>query len=195
MTHIRYKKRQSTLRLALLLKANGLESVLLFVSDGFSHLPEIIGNVYPKAKFQQCLVHVGRNLMSHVRKNDRQQILADFKKIRQTESIKEQKIKLVAFKDEWQQRYTKLIKGILENPYLWTYMSFPKEIRRSIYSTNLIESFNKQLKKQLAYKEQFPNEDALERFLVDLFIQYNDKFLTRHHNGFLDCQYELEQMF
>ncbi|MBE5099593.1 transposase, partial [Priestia aryabhattai] len=51
------------------------------------------------------------------------------------------------------------------------FYSFPKSIWRSIYSTNLIESFNKQIQKYSKRKEQFPNEESLERFLVSQFDQ------------------------
>ena len=56
-------------------------------------------------------------------------------------------------------------------------------LRRSIYSTNLIESVNKQLKKYTKRKEQFPNEASLERFLA------------RCHLGFDQARAELEAMF
>lgn len=62
-----------------------------------------------------------------------------------------------------------------ENPYIFTFYSFPKSIWRSIYSTNLIESFNKQIKKYTKRKEQFPHEEALEKFLVAQFEDYNQR--------------------
>ncbi|BBU67169.1 hypothetical protein GVanDAA620_30520 (plasmid) [Enterococcus faecium] len=65
---------------------------------------------------------------------------------------------------------------------------------RSIYSTNLIESFNKQIKKYSHRKEQFQNEESMERFLVSSFDTYNQKFLGRSHKGFQQAEGELEQM-
>ncbi|GEK35501.1 hypothetical protein KSI01_30340 [Kurthia sibirica] len=70
-----------------------------------------------------------------------------------------------------------------------------KPIWRSIYSTNLIESFNKQIKKYTKRKEQFPNEESLERFLVSQFQDYNQRFLTRCHIGFNQARAELAEMF
>ena len=63
-------------------------------------------------------------------------------------------------------------------------MISPLAIRKSIYSTNLIESFNKQIKKYSHRKEQFQNEESMERFLVSSFDTYNQKFLGRSHKGF-----------
>ena len=84
--------------------------------------------------------------------------------------------------------------NLLLNPALLTFYNFPHAIRRTIYSTNLIEGFNKQLKRYTRRKEQFPNEESLERFLVSQFNQYNQKFLGRIHKGFKEIQDTLESM-
>ncbi|MED4141546.1 transposase, partial [Priestia megaterium] len=89
-----------------------------------------------------------------------------------------------SFIEKWKSKYPKVTKPLLNNSYLFTFYSFPKSIWRSIYSTNLIESFNKQIKKYSKRKEQFPNEESLERFLVSQFDQYNQRFATRCHIGF-----------
>lgn len=68
---------------------------------------------------------------------------------------------------------------------LLTFTQFPKAIRGTIYSTNIIESFNKQLKRKTKIKEQFPNEEALDRFLVTQMVDYNNKKTGRAHKGVL----------
>ncbi|SEL21377.1 transposase, partial [Limosilactobacillus mucosae] len=71
----------------------------------------------------------------------------------------------------------------------------PPSIRTSIYSTNLIEAFNKKLKKKIRQKEQFPNEDALQRFVTTQILEYNDKFEERAHRGFRGSKDTLDFMF
>lgn len=78
---------------------------------------------------------------------------------------------------------------------LFTFFSFLTAIRQTIYSTNLIESFNKSLKKMVRRKEQFPNEGALDRFIMTQVMEYNDKFENRAHRGFKDCHDTLDSMF
>ena len=65
-----------------------------------------------------------------------------------------------------------------------TFYDFPKEIRSSIYTTNMIESYNKQLKRHFKAKEQFPTELSEKKFLVSRFERYNKKFLNRVHREF-----------
>ncbi|MEG1331874.1 MAG: IS256 family transposase, partial [Eubacterium sp.] len=55
--------------------------------------------------------------------------------------------------------------------------------------------FNKQIKKYSRRKEQFQNEESLERFLVSIFDTYNQKFLNRSHKGFQQVTDTLASMF
>ncbi|PEU09277.1 MULTISPECIES: IS256 family transposase [unclassified Bacillus (in: firmicutes)] len=165
------------------LRERGVEEVLLFISDGLKGITNSIFTVYPKAQYQACCVHISRNISHKVRVNDRADTLEMGQKALQD------------FVDKWKSTYPKITKSLLENPYIFTFYNFPKSIWRSIYSTNLIESFNKQIKKYTKRKEQFPNEESLERFLVSQFETYNQRFTTRCHLGFDQARSELTAMF
>lgn len=142
-------------------------------------MADAIFSVFPMEKYKVCLVHVARNIMHKVRVEDRKEVCEDFKMIHQA---KDAETATVA-------------QGLLEPPNLLTFYQFPKAIWRSIYSTNLIESFNKQIKKYTKHKEQFPNEESLERFLLTQFEDYNKRFATRCNIGFNQDRAKLEEMF
>lgn len=181
--------------LLLDLKDRGAEEILLFISDGLKGITDSIFSVYPDANYQTCCVHLARNIAHKVRVNDRPKICDDFKSIYRAESAEAGREALNEFCTKWQSAYPKVTKSLSENPYIFTFYSFPKSIWRSIYSTNLIESFNKQIKKYTKRKEQFPNEEAMERFLVSQFEDYNQRFATRCHIGFDQARAELAAMF
>ncbi|EGW1789614.1 IS256-like element ISEfa13 family transposase [Enterococcus faecium] len=176
------------------LKDRGLEEVLLVVTDGLSGIDDSIHSVYPNAQFQQCCVHISRNIAHKVRVSDRQEICSDFKLVYQASSKEEANNQIRFMIDKWKKQYPRVVK-LLMNPAILTFYNFPPSIRRTIYSTNLIEGFNKQLKKYTKRKEQFPNEESLERFLVSQFNNYNQKFLCRVHKGFKEIHDTLESMF
>ncbi len=176
------------------LKDRGLKEVLLVVTDGLSGINDSIHGVYPNAQFQQCCVHISRNIAHKVRVSDRQEICSDFKLVYQASSKEEANNQIRFMIDKWKKQYPRVVK-LLMNPAILTFYNFPPSIRRTIYSTNLIEGFNKQLKKYTKRKEQFPNEESLERFLVSQFNNYNQKFLCRVHKGFKEIHDTLESMF
>ena len=68
------------------LKDRGLEEVLLVVTDGLSGINDSIHSIYPNAQFQQCCVHISRNIAHKVRVSDRQEVCNDFKLVYQAAS-------------------------------------------------------------------------------------------------------------
>lgn len=73
-------------------------------------------------------------------------------------------------------------------------MLFPSSIRSSIYTNNISENFNKQLKRKTKVKQQFTNEASLEKHVFIYASKYSGAFSTRVHKGFKIAQYELTQM-
>ncbi len=136
------------------LKDRGLEEVLLVVTDGLSGINDSIHSIYPNAQFQQCCVHISRNIAHKVRVSDRQEVCNDFKLVYQAAS-KEEAMNQISFMiDKWKKQYPRVVK-LLMNPAILTFYNFPPSIRRTIYSTNLIEGFNKQLKNIQKEKNNF----------------------------------------
>lgn len=165
------------------LKSRGLEKVDLFCTDGLAGFTNVIEELFDSPKIQRCLVHVSRNLIAKAKPKERDEICKDFKNVYQQENKIEAEKALAFFINKWK-RYTSIKKSLENNPYLFTFFDFPKEIRKSIYNTNMIESFNKMFKRAMSHKLQFPTEEALEKALVCVFEEYNAKFINKKHPGF-----------
>lgn len=177
------------------INSRGVQEVLLFITDGLKGMKDTIHQIYPKAKYQHCCIHVSRNIAHKVRVKDRKEICDDFKAVYQANSKEEANTFLSGMIEKWKKNYPKVTQSLIENQDLLTFYDFPPSIRRTIYSTNLIESFNKQIKNYSRRKEQFQNEESLERFLVSIFDTYNQKFLNRSHKGFQQVTDTLVSMF
>lgn len=78
---------------------------------------------------------------------------------------------------------------------LLAFLSFPPAIRPTIYSTNILESLNKRIKRKTKPKEQFPNEKSLDNFIGVQVISYNEKYFNRSHRGFGQVKDTLESFF
>ena len=164
------------------LRQRGITDIQLFIADGMVGLQGAIERNYPQAKFQRCWVHLERNLYGYVRK---------------AKNLPAARQKLNDFIEHWKKRY-KRVEQLAELSGLFTFYDFPEAIRSTIYTTNVIESFNKQLKRQIDKKEQSPNENALDRFVMTQVATYNDQNVSRirrTRTGFTSCKDMLDSMF
>ena len=76
-----------------------------------------------------------------------------------------------------------------------SFYKFPEAIRKNIYTINMIERSNKGLKHKSKVKEQFPNEDALERFVCCYYCDLNRSYSERTQRGFCQASAEILQLF
>lgn len=177
------------------IKGRGVKEVLLFVSDGLKELGNVFLEEFPKAQYQACWVHLGRAMCRHARNKDWKEVLGEAKKIYGSTSKEEAEKQLSSFIEKYEGKYPKAVNVIRDNPSLFSFYDYPAEIQRSLYTSNPIESFNKKYKKNIRKKEQFPNEDSLDRFTCAIASDYNKQFESRQMKGFSKCSYELQQLF
>ncbi len=177
-------------------KSRGLEQVELFLSDGVVGMKEAICQSYPKAHFQRCLVHVMRNISAKMRVDDRQKALDEFKQIH-TQLNKEMAVQVLhEFYQNWEKAYKNVVRDLRQvEPDLLTFYNYPPAIRASIYSTNMIESFNNRLKRKTKPKTEFPTEQSLDTFIGVQAMDYNDSYFNRIHKGFGQVRDTLESYF
>jgi transposase-like protein len=177
------------------LKSRGLKEVLIFVSDGLTGLQDALLEEFPKAKHQACWTHIARNVMNRVRARDKLEVGEDLRKIHQSGNFEQAQAMYEYFSKKWKPIYPKVITLLDRHDNLFTYLGFPKAIQRSLYTNNIIENFNKRVKKHTKVKEQFPNENAFDRCACTISMIYNERFGSRIHKGFAQVQAELSEMF
>ena len=136
------------------------------------------------------------NICAKVRVDYLEKIMNEFKQIHQQTSKKEAAAVLHEFYAKWSKAYSRVIKGLKEiEPDLLVFYNYPKQIRASIYSTNMIESFNNVIKRKAKLKAEFPTEQSLDAFIGIQAMSYNDRYLNRIHKGFGQVQDTLESYF
>lgn len=176
------------------LKERGLTGVLLGVSDGLIGMEDMIKRVFPLADHQNCWVHLQRNIMRLVRQKDREAIANELKIVYTASSVKEAELQLEKFIKNNEHNYPKIRTFFSGKTNLFNFYNFPRSIWKTIYTTNLIESNNKNLKRRTKPKEQFPNEASLDRFVTIIYSRYNDKMSEQTHYGFKAAEYDLLNM-
>ena len=143
------------------LQNRGVKDIFIACVDGLTGFPEAIETVFPRTKVQLCIVHLVRNSLNYVSYKDRKELAADLKKVygAATETAAEQA--LVEFGDKWDKQYPTISKSWLNHwQRVIPFFAFPQDIRKAIYTTNIIESMNMTLRKVLRNHRSFPNVDV-----------------------------------
>lgn len=143
------------------LKSRGVKDIIFLCSDNLKGLDKAIEATYPKSIRQICIVHQIRNSMKYVSYKDRKAIIKDIKTIYQSSDEPTAKRALEHFKDKWGHKYMASVRSWEDNwDNLTAFLAYPKEIRKLIYTTNIIESFNASLRKFTKNKKVFPTDEA-----------------------------------
>ena len=137
-----------------------------------------------------------RNISAKMRVDDRQKALDEFKQIH-TQSNKEMAVQVLhEFYQNWEKAYKNVVRDLRQvEPDLLTFYNYPPAIRASIYSTNMIESFNNRLKRKTKPKTEFPTEQSLDTFIGVQAMDYNDRYFNRIHKEFGQVRDTLESYF
>jgi len=170
--------------------------VLLFASDGLAGMRDAVKRQFPEAEHQQCWVYLSRTVARYIRNKDRKNVLDDLKSVYRATSENEVRKALAEFLAKYGKCYPKLA-GIFERAEesLYPFYKFSEAIRKSIYTTNMIERSNKGLKHKSKVKEQFPNEDVLECFVCCYYCDLNRSYSKRMQRGFCQASAEILQLF
>ena len=148
------------------LKSRGILDVYLFCVDGLKGFQEAISAIYPKAQIQRCIIHQIRYSTRYVSYKDIKQLMADLKLVYKAVTEEEALGNLVAFKEKWGKAYPSCVKSWEDNwDLLSTFFGYPPEIRRIIYTTNIIEGLNRQFRQVTKNKPSFVNDDSLRKLL------------------------------
>lgn len=148
------------------LKTRGVKTVNLFCVDGLTGFREAIQVVYPFAGIQRCIIHQIRSSTKYVSYKHLKEFVADLKLIYTSINEELGMEKLMEFKEKWGKEYPTAVKSWEENwDILATFFAYPAEIRRIIYTTNVIEGLHRQFRKVTKTKSIFPNDDSLRKML------------------------------
>ncbi|HEY9377840.1 MAG TPA: IS256 family transposase [Jiangellaceae bacterium] len=149
------------------LRSRGVEDVLIAVCDGLTGLPAAINAVWPQTKVQTCVVHLVRASLRWVNYKDRKRVAAALRNIyaAPTEAAAKDALDALEASDIGRE-YPTIIRRWREAwELVIPFFDFPPEVRRVIYTTNMIESINFQLRKATRNRGHFPSDEALIKVL------------------------------
>jgi len=165
------------------LKNRGVRDIFIGCVDGIKGFPEAMETVFPLTQVQLCLVHMVRHSLSYVGWKERKAVAADLKAIYRAATVAEAEQALAAFAVKWDRKYPSISKSWRTHwPELITFMKYPEEIRRAIYTTNAIESVNRSLRKISKNRGVFPHQESLLKLYYLALERMARKWTMPIHN-------------
>lgn len=148
------------------LKNRGVEDIFIACVDGLSGFKEAIQSVFPQGEIQRCIMHQIRNSLKYVVWKDRKAFARDLKAIYQAPTREAAETALSTLAATWGEKYAIAVRS-WENNWqdLATMFDYTPEIRRLIYTTNILDGYHRQLRKVTKTRSVFPSPEAVRKLL------------------------------
>lgn len=148
------------------LNNRGLQDILIASVDGLKGFPEAIKTIFPKTEVQLCIIHQIRNSLKYVASKNQKEFMKDLKRVYQASTKELAEDEMLKLEEKWGKKYPIVIQS-WQNKWenLSVFFKYPPEIRKVIYTTNIIESVHRQFRKLTKTKGAFPNENSLLKLL------------------------------
>lgn len=165
------------------LKNRGIEDILIACIDGLKGFPEAIQTVFPETKIQLCIIHQIRNSIKYVNYKEQKEFIEDLKGVYKAINVEIALNELNSMYNKWGKKYSMVLDSWLSKwDNLSTYFDYEESIRKIIYTTNILEGLNRQLRKTTKTKGIFPNDDALLKSLYLSIIDLTKKWYNPYNN-------------
>lgn len=148
------------------IQSRGVNDILICCVDNLKGFTQAIETIFPKADVQICIIHQIRNSKKYLSYKDSKVFNHDLKQIYQAANLIEAEQALDAFDNKWHKKYPLAVKSWRNNwHHLTRLFDYSARIRRIMYTTNIIEGFNKQIRRVTKTKGAFTSEIALLKLL------------------------------
>ena len=160
------------------LRARGVQDIIIACSDNLKGLTQSVQAIFPETVTQLCIVHQIRNSLKNVPYKNRKEVAEDLKNIYEASNEEEAAQAFFGFEVKWGNTYPYICTSWKNNwDNLIPFLQYPMEIRKLIYTTNMIENLNRNVRKFTKNKTMFPDDDAVMK-AVYLAIQNVSRIWT-----------------
>jgi putative transposase len=144
------------------LRARGVQDIIIACTDNLKGLTQAIKAVFPQTLTQLCIVHQIRNAIRFIPSKNRREFMSDMKKIYQAINREDALEAIDNLNKKWTDKYPYSVKSWIQNQdELTHFLNFPLEIRKIMYTTNIIENLNRNIRRTTSNKTMFPTDDAV----------------------------------
>lgn len=165
------------------LKNRGVKKILIACMDGLKGFPQAIKTVFPTVDIQTCIVHQIRNSIKYIASKDKKAFMKDLKEVYKAPTEDLALAQLDNLKEKWGSNYGMVIDSWYNNwNNLDTFFKFSPQIRKLIYTTNVLEGFNRQVRKFTKVRTIFPTDESLNKCVYLATMEIMEKWTQPIHN-------------
>ena len=165
------------------LKNRGVKKILIACMDGLKGFPQAIKTVFPTVDIQTCIVHQIRNSIKYIASKDKKAFMKDLKEVYKATTEELALAQLDNLKEKWGSNYGMVIDSWYNNwNNLDTFFKFSPQIRKLIYTTNVLEGFNRQVRKFTKVRTIFPTDESLNKRVYLATMEIMEKWTQPIHN-------------
>lgn len=165
------------------LKNRGVKKIFIACMDGLKGLPQAIKTVFPTVDIQTCIVHQIRNSIKYIASKDKKAFMKDLKEVYKATTEELALAQLDNLKEKWGSNYGMVIDSWYNNwNNLDTFFKFSPQIRKLIYTTNVLEGFNRQVRKFTKVRTIFPTDESLNKCVYLATMEIMEKWTQPIHN-------------
>jgi putative transposase len=174
------------------LKERGLERAWLVVSDAHKGIQQAVREHFLNCSWQRCKVHFMRNILAHVRHQDKAQFGERLKQIWLQPDLKGAMRIARAMIEDYGEKYPEAVECLEEGlEDSLQFYGFEHLDRRKISSTNVLERLNKEIRRRSRVVGVFPSKDSYLRLLVCYLFEYSEDWVTE--KGYIGKEVLLSQ--
>lgn len=173
------------------LQGRGVQDILILCADGLSGLPQAAELVWPRVRFQPCVVHMVRNSLRRMAWNHRKGLAVALRRIYQAPTY----ALACAALEELEAEFGKTAPAVVaqwrrELPRLENLWSYGPALRKLVYTTNPIEALHRKVRQAVKTRGSFPNANSALR-LVTMVLKEMDEGKRPVRNDWRKILYEL----
>ena len=160
----------------------GLSGVRLVVSDDHEGIKAAVSDELPGVRWQRCVVHFERNVLSSVPATEMREVAEDLKAIFKIRRQKTARALAEGFVELYSERFPKAVwvfEAGIEDAL--TYLSFPGSHHAKLRTTNMLERLFKEVKRRTRVVGVFPNETSASTLATEIVLRSSEEWALRRY--------------
>lgn len=157
------------------LKLQGVTGVQWVVSDGHAGIQAAVRTQFTGASWQRCWTHFMRNILAKVSHRHKAALARELKTARENEDMRICLLEAERVAEGWHGQYPRVARQIRDQfEETLAVHALPREHRRRVYTTNMMERVMREIKRRTYAVGIFPNESSCDRLVGSHLLERHE---------------------